>query len=273
MRGEAYCDTDHTLEFGREIKDAGMGFLLDLHYSDTWADPGKQVIPEAWRGAESIEEMADYVKAYTMDVIGTLVEGGARPDVVQIGNEITPGMLIHVPSPSTDCWGNNSVPNAIGGSASRWNDLGTLLKAGIEGVKAVDEDIAIMLHIENTETASGVRNWVANAKAQGVEFDVLGLSCYPSWQGPPEGWRDTFESVADAYPELSFVVAEYGPERRVVNQMMRDLPDGRGLGTFLWEPTQSGVWGASLFTLMNGAYHANADDFAEFDSMKVEFGL
>jgi arabinogalactan endo-1,4-beta-galactosidase len=163
--------------------------------------------------------------------------------------------------------------SALNGSTGRWDDLATLLIAGIEGVKEVDEDIQIMLHLENTETKAGVIDWIDNARARGVEFDVLGLSCYPAWQGPPEGWRDTFQTVANTFPELSFVVAEYNPEARQVNQMMLDLPDGRGLGTFLWEPTQSGTWGASLFTLMNGAYHANADDFAEFDALRVDLGL
>jgi len=273
MKGEAYCDRDHTLEFGQQIKAAGMGFLLDFHYSDTWADPGKQIIPEPWRNAASIDELAALLKAYTQDVVSTLVEGGARPDMVQIGNEITPGMLIHVPSGSTDCWGNNSVQNGITGSTARWDDLATLLNAGIEGVKAVDEDIKIVLHIENTESKSGVINWVNNAQSRGVEFDVLALSCYPEWQGTSATWRDTFQTLATTFPELSFAIAEYNPERREANQIMRDLPDGRGLGTFIWEPTQSGVWGPSLFTFVNGAYHANSADFAEFDAMKVDFGL
>src|SRR5690606_1232072 len=84
MKSEAYCDLSQTLEFGRSIKEAGMALMVDFHYSDTWADPGKQVIPEAWRDAQTIEELAERVKSYTKDSILTLVEGGARPDVVQI---------------------------------------------------------------------------------------------------------------------------------------------------------------------------------------------
>jgi arabinogalactan endo-1,4-beta-galactosidase len=273
LKREAYCDRDHTLEFGRAVKDAGMRFLLDFHYSDTWADPGKQIIPEAWRSATSIEELAELLKTYTSDVVSTLVAGGARPDMVQIGNEITPGMLMHVPTASTDCWGNNSALNALNGSTSHWNDLARLLRAGIEGVKDVDDDIQIMLHLENTESKSGVIDWIENAQARGVQFDVLGLSCYPTWQGQPEIWRDTFETVAEAFPDLSFVIAEYNPEPQAANRIMRDLPDARGRGTFLWEPTLSGVWGPAMFTLQNGVYHANPEDFGEFDALKVELGL
>jgi arabinogalactan endo-1,4-beta-galactosidase len=102
---------------------------------------------------------------------------------------------------------------------------------------------------------------------------VLGLSCYTEYQGPPSVWRDTFEALAAEFPELSFVVAEYNPERTQANQIMRDLPDGRGLGTFFWEPTQSGAWGESLFTNMGGTLRANSDDFAEFDAIRDELGL
>jgi arabinogalactan endo-1,4-beta-galactosidase len=273
LKREAYCDRDHTLEFGREVKEAGMRFLLDFHYSDTWADPGKQIIPEAWRSATSIEELAELLRAYTSDVVSTLVAGGARPDMVQIGNEITPGMLMHVPTANTDCWGNDSALAALNGSTSRWNELATLLRAGIEGVRGVDEDIQIMLHLENTESKGSVIDWIENAQARGVEFDVLGLSCYPTWQGQPEIWRDTFETVAETFPELSFVIAEYNPEPQAANRIMRDLPDGRGRGTFLWEPTLTGVWGPAMFTLQNGAYHANPEDFGEFDALKIELGL
>ncbi|WP_437668830.1 glycosyl hydrolase 53 family protein [Sorangium sp. So ce131] len=278
VKEEAYCDKDHTIEFGKQIKAAGMGFLLDFHYSDTWADPGKQIIPEAWRNARSIAEMTSLLKDYTKDVVAALVAAGARPDMVQIGNEITPGMLIHVPSSSTDCWGSNSVvnPEGLTGRATNqnWDNLAALLKAGIAGVKEVDDTIKIMLHVENTDDVDGVTWWVNSAKTRGVAFDVLGLSCYTAFQGRPEVWQNTFNTLADTFPDLSFAIAEYNPERTKANQIMHDLPDGRGLGTFIWEPAQSGSWGSSLFTSQQGGtYRANSDDFAEFDAIKASFGL
>lgn len=275
-KAESYCDTAHTVEFGQQIKSAGMGFLLDLHYSDNWADPGKQIIPEAWRDAATIDDLASEVRSYTADVIDALVTAGARPDMVQIGNEITPGMLIHVPdaNPEPDMWGNiNRVQNAVNGSIENWANLATLLKAGIEGVKSVDPGIGIMLHVENSDDPEGAVWWVGKAREHGVEFDVLGLSCYTAWHGQPSTWQTTFTTLAASFPELSFVVAEYNPERTQVNQMMRDLPDNRGRGTFFWEPTQSGVWGAALFTGSNGALHAKTEDFAEFDAIRQNFGL
>lgn len=273
-KAEAYTDLEHTVAFAREVKAAGMGLLVDFHYSDTWADPGKQVIPEQWRGAQSVEELAGLVQAYTTDAVTALVAAGARPDMVQVGNEITPGMLIHVPTASSDCYGNNAQPNAgVNGSAANWDNLAALLRAGIGGVRAVDPTIEIMLHIENTASLAGVTSWVRDAEQRGVEFDVLGLSAYEAFQGPSTAWRATLQGLASSFPELSFAIAEYNPERRLLNDIMRELPDGRGLGTFFWEPTQSGPWGAALFDWDGNTATARSDDFAEYDQMRVDFGL
>lgn len=272
-KAKSYCDLAHTLEFAKQIKAARMGFLLNFHYSDNWADPGKQIIPEAWRDAQSIEELAAFLKDYTKEAIETLVEGGARPDVVQIGNEITPGMLIHVPTSQTDCWGNDSARNALGGSTSNWGHLATLLRAGIEGVKEVDPTIQIMLHLENTESPAGVTEWVENAQDLDVRFDILGLSCYPAYQGEPAGWKATFTELAERFPQLSFVVAEFGPEARSVIEMLSELPDNRGVGAFHWEPTQSGTWGGAMFLPTGDVYFAQEEPFSTYDALVREFDL
>ena len=269
-----YNGRDHTIEFAREVKAAGMGLLLDFHYSDTWADPGKQVIPEAWRGATSVAELAQRVEEYTLDVLGAMVAAGVRPDMVQVGNEITPGMLIHVPTENSDCYGNNSVINpVVNGSAQSWDNLATLLRAGIAAVRQVDPGMLVMLHVENLESAAGVANWVSNAQERGVSFDVLGLSAYEEFQGPASAWRGTLQALAVQFPQLSFAIAEYNPQRRLLNELMRELPEGRGLGTFFWEPTQSGAWGNALFDWQGNRATARADDFAEYDRLRVDLGL
>ncbi|HEU4580766.1 MAG TPA: glycosyl hydrolase 53 family protein [Polyangiaceae bacterium] len=274
QKAEAYDDKAHTVAFAQQVKAAGMGLLLDFHYSDTWADPGKQVIPEAWRGLTSIDALAEQVRAYTVDVVAALVAAGARPDMVQVGNEITPGLLIHVPTANTDCYGNNSVVNqAVNGSQNNWDNLAALLRAGISGVRSVDPSIQVMLHIENTESVAGVSSWVRNAQQRGVAFDVLGLSAYEAFQGPSSAWRATLGQLAENFPALSFAIAEYNPQRRLLNDIMRELPDGRGRGTFFWEPTQSGTWGAALFSRQGDRFTANAADFAEFDQIRRDYGL
>jgi arabinogalactan endo-1,4-beta-galactosidase len=273
-KAEAYADQEHTIAFARQIKAAGMGFLLDLHYSDTWADPQKQVIPEAWRDLDTLDALAEQVRAHTVEVVTALLAADARPDMVQVGNEITPGLLIHVPTADTDCFGNNSiVAPGVNGSQDDWDSLATLLRAGIDGVRRVDPAIQVMLHIENTESASGVSAWVRNAQQRGVNFDVLGLSAYESYQGPSTAWRGTLVELALNFPDLAFAIAEYNPQRRLLNDIMRELPDGRGLGSFFWEPTQSGAWGTSMFTRQGNRFSANPDDFAEYDQMKADYGL
>lgn len=273
IKAEDYCDTAHTVAFAKQVKAAGMGLLLDLHYSDNWADPGNQIIPEDWRGATSITQLAEFVRSYTEDVVGQLVTAGARPDIVQVGNETTPGMLVHVPNANTDCWGNNVSTASVNGSTSNWSNLGTLLKAGIDGIKAVDSSIKTMVHIENTKSSSGVVSWVKSARNQGVAMDIVGLSCYEAYQGEPSVWKAAFDALASNFADLSFVIAEYNPQRTQANQIMYDMPNGRGLGTFFWEPTQSGEWGSSMFTWSGNTARANTADFQEFDTIARSVGL
>ncbi len=271
---EAFGDKAHVIAYGKQVKDAGMGFLLDFHYSDNWADPGNQIIPDPWRDAADIDALATLVKDYTKDVISSAIAAGARPDMVQIGNEITPGMLVHLPGPNTDCWGNNVVSAPFGGSSSdsNWDRLAQLLGAGIAGVREVDPAIEIVLHIENHGAADW---WVGEAVRRNVDFDILGLSCYVAFQGQPSVWQATFEQLASdsAYDHLDFIIAEYNPERTQANLVMKNLPDGRGRGTFFWEPTGSGEWGEAMFTWSGGVAVANAADFAEYDALLPQLGL
>lgn len=276
VKAETYNDAEHTAAFGAKVKAAGMQLLVDFHYSDTWADPGKQIIPEAWRSAETIEELSDHVRSYTSSVVSQLIAAGARPDMVQIGNETTPGMLIHVPSAQTDCWGNNStVRSGATGQANNqnWPNLARLLNAGIEAVRAIDPTIEIVLHIENTDEVEGVRWWVENALSHDVEFDILGLSAYTAFQGQPSVWRNTLNTLAGEFPGLDFMIVEYNPERTEANLVVHELPDGRGRGTFFWEPTQSGSWGESMFTQSGNTFTARAADFAEYDALRQQLAL
>lgn len=276
LKSEPYNDAAHTAEFGAAVKAAGMQLLVDFHYSDTWADPGKQIIPEAWRDATSIDDLASRVSQYTTSVLEELVAAGAKPDMVQVGNETTPGMLIHVPGNDTDCWGNDSTVNsALNGQASNgnWDNLAKLFKAGADAVHAVDPNIKVVLHIENTDDLNGVRWWVDSAVSRDIDFDVLGLSAYTAFQGQPSVWEDTLQTMAEEFPELEFIIAEYNPERTRANQIVYDLPNERGLGTFFWEPTQSGSWGESMFTQTGNTYTARTQDFAEYDALRAELGL
>ena len=112
-----------------------MGFLLDFHYSDYWADPGKQIKPAAWVN-DDLAAAVTHLHDYTFMAIQALVAAGARPDMVQIGNEITPGILLSPGTPSRTA------------DSSGWPALAQLLNAGIQAVHEVDPTIKIMLHID-----------------------------------------------------------------------------------------------------------------------------
>jgi len=261
-RSGGFGDLAHTITFGKRVKAAGMGFLVD------WADPGKQCVPVAWQSFTTIAQMATAVHDYTKDAITQLVAQGARPDMVQVGNEITPGMLIHRCDSGGQPMGNNPVT----GSLSNWTNLGMLLKAGVAGVKEVDTGILIMLHIDRGNNLATSRSFITNAMSQGVAFDVFGESCYTAYQGMPSAWMSTFTSLATEFPNLKFVIAEYGPEQRAANDIMFNMAGGRGLGTFNWEPTRSGAWntGHVLFSASGNRYTATAD-LSLYDAMKTAY--
>ena len=216
---EGFCDLAHTKAMALRIKAAGMRFTLDFHYSDNWADPGKQYKPHAWANA-TFGQLTDSVRAFTAYVISELRKQGTTPHMVQVGNEITAGMI----------WPD--------GRSSNWANLAALLKAGIAGVKGVDSTIKIILHIDKGGDNAATRSWVDKAAANGVVFDILGESCYTKWQGQPSGWESNFADLVKRYPKLSFIIAEYSWEKRAANDVMVGLPDRRGLGTFIWEPLQ-----------------------------------
>ena len=264
-----YDDITHTVAFGKQIKDAGMALLVDFHYSDNWADPGKQCVPIAWQSYTTIDQLATAVHDYTKDAITKLVAGGARPDMVQIGNETTPGMLIH----RCDSGGHPTGENPITGKISNWTSLGSLFKAGVQGVKDVDGTILIALHIDRGDDLAGSKSYITSAQDQGVHFDAFGESCYTAYQGPPSGWKNTFQGLATQFPSLKLYVAEYGPDQRTANDAVFDLANNQGIGSFNWEPTTQGDWNATGHDLLrrSGSTYTAQPDLALYDQMKIDY--
>ena len=281
---EAYADKDHIIAYAKKIKAAGMAFLLDIHYSDNWADPGKQIIPSRWRNVKSSDAMADSVYNYTYDLINSLKQVNATPEMVQIGNETTPGILIHVPNSKTDCWGNGvdkastAINGDMGTSAGKAN-AGKYFKAGIRAVKAVSQNIKTVLHIESIRKTNTVDWWMNEIfKNQKVPADVMGFSAYTAYgDDKSDKWNSLFRNLISTYPNLEFIVAEYnggesdntysydGSRKKAVD-MVRGLD--RWIGAFFWEPTLSGAWGPALFDWDGPNMKANKKAFDEY---KVEF--
>jgi arabinogalactan endo-1,4-beta-galactosidase len=248
---QGYCDLAHTIRFGAGVKMAGMGLLLDLHYSDTWADPGHQAKPAAWANL-GLADLVVAVHGYTKDAVAQLKAAGARPDIVQIGNEIPSGLL----------WEDGRA------NGQAFANLGMLLNAGIRAVREVDPNIKIMLHLDRCHDLAVNTWWLDGVRGQGVSFDILGESCYdlPNYQQPASSWAATLSSLATRYPNLTFVAAEYSPAKQQVNDLMFNLPGKRGLGTFIWEPTN---WGERMFDASGNALPAY---MAIFDNIAATYG-
>jgi arabinogalactan endo-1,4-beta-galactosidase len=216
-RSEAFCDLDHVKVLARRAKAADMKTLLDIHYGDTWTSPGKQAKPAAWRDLE-FPALAKAVHDFTYQSVRDLKQNGTTPDMVQIGNEISDGMLF---------------PD---GSRGHIDQFAELVKAGIAGVHEVDPKIKIMLHHHLGRSNERMRDWIDQFLARGVEFDVIGMSCYAQAQ---EGdWKRNFDDLATRYPKLGLIAVEYSARKRYVNDLIFNAPDKKGLGTFIWEPTR-----------------------------------
>lgn len=213
---EGYCGLPQTIAMAKRIKQAKMKWLLDFHYSDNWADPQKQFKPEKWKDL-SFPQLTQTVQDYTHHVISELASQGVLPDMVQVGNEINHGML----------WPD--------GSYSHPDNLATLIKAGIAGVKEVAPDVKIMLHIALGGQQEESTQWLDAMMARGVTFDVIGESYYPQWHGTIADLQQNLAYLATHY-EQEVIVAEYTQHKMEVNDIAFNLPDGNMKGTFIWEP-------------------------------------
>ena len=277
---EAYADKDHIVAYAQKIKAAGMAFLLDIHYSDNWADPGKQIIPNRWRKVNSSDALADSVYAYTLDLMNALKKVNSLPAMVQVGNETTPGILIHVPNSKTDCWGNgvdkaSTSINGDMGTASGKANAAKYFKAGIKAVKEVSPSTKAVLHIERIRQSNTVTWWMQEIfDNQKVPADVMGFSAYTAYgDKSPDDWKSLFQTVTSKYSKLEFIVAEYNGgdsdnhynydgSRKRTNEMIKGMD--RWIGTFFWEPTLGGAWGPALFDWKGSDLYANSKAFEEF---------
>lgn len=231
----------------RRAQDAGMGTLLDFHYSDNWADPARQEIPHAWRDIVSMDELADAVYQYTFDTLIDLQADGLTPDFVQVGNETNAGMLSD-------------------GRGLNWGRQAKLFNAGIRGVRdfaeATDTNPQIILHIAQPENTGW---WFSEAELAGItDFDVIGLSYYPQWSvfsisdmgahvsylrqrfdkevmvvETGYGWtREIMLESADNVLNQGLRGYPFSPEgqRRFMVDLTQSLISNGGLGVVYWEP-------------------------------------
>lgn len=248
-----YCNKEHTIEMAQRIKQAGLKFLLDFHYSDTWADPSYQSKPEAWKDL-NFSELKQAVYDYTADILNSLNTVGAYPDMVQVGNEISGGML----------WEDGYIDNL--------DNLAELLNSGISAVRdttPINQKTKIMIHLAEGGDKERFEYFFDNMIARGVtDFDVIGMSYYPYWHGTPQDLKSNMNNIVKRY-QKEVVVAEtsypqtyedadsqtnligkeetdvVGLEANVENQKLMletvfntvaNVDNDKGLGVFYWEP-------------------------------------
>jgi arabinogalactan endo-1,4-beta-galactosidase len=214
-----YSDEASALALAKRAKRLGMKILLDLHYSDFWADPQHEDTPAAWVG-QDLPTLANTVRTYTRKVLADFARQGTPVDMFQVGNEVRNGFL----------WPVGELYPASGGE--RWAEFSTLLKAGIAGAREGSprwHQPRIMIHIDKGGDNGASRYFFDHILAQGVQFDIIGQSYYAMWHG----------SLADLQNNSNDLATRYHKDLVIVEtQYPWTLENGDQLSDFVWTPSQ-----------------------------------
>ena len=190
--GESYGagenDLKTSLEIAKRVTTAGFGVLLNFHYSDFWADPGKQIKPKAWADY-GVKELEQAVYDYTLESMRTFLDAGVNITMVQVGNELSNGLL----------WPEGKVPN--------YDNIATFVNAGIRAVRKADATIPVMIHLDNGGNNALYCEWFDNFTKRGEDFEIIGLSYYPFWHGSLQMLNDNMNDIAERYGK-DLVIAE-----------------------------------------------------------------
>ncbi|MBO3749106.1 arabinogalactan endo-1,4-beta-galactosidase [Streptosporangiaceae bacterium NEAU-GS5] len=250
---DGFNDKAHVLAMASRAKALGMKILIDFHYSDSWADPGKQNKPAAW-ASMSFTQLRTAVYNHTFDVLNALKAQGTTADMVQIGNELNDGML----------WED-------GRASTHFSQLAQLLNQGYAAAKAVSSTTLVALHLANGATNSLYRWFFDLCVSNGVNYDVIGASYYPYWHGTLAAMQANLADVRSRYgkpvylaetaypfttgnddgegnlvtaatPYAGYPATEDG-QFRLFRDVMSVVQAVGGLGVYYWEPTWTAVTG------------------------------
>lgn len=268
--GAGHCNLETVLSLAKRGKAAGMEWLLCLHYSDFWTDPGKQRMPKAWCGFDETA-LVQAIDRYTREVLKACIDADVPPYMVQVGNELTKGML----------WPVGETPH--------WDALMRFVKTGIAAVRETLPQAYVMVHLDNGGNQSMYREWFDHFYAAGGDCDVIGLSYYPFWHGTMDGLKDNLQMLSKRYDKdlivvetsMGFTLEDYSaheglsaserrgpaakppltdhlawdmtPEGQTVFlrelfTVMRSIPHDHGKGIFWWEPAWIPVHGSQWAT-------------------------
>lgn len=264
-------DIESVLALAKRAKEMNVGWLLDFHYSDCWADPGKQTIPKAWRGKDAAE-LAQAVYEYTKDTLARCRKERIMPQMVAVGNEVSKGLL----------WPYGKVPD--------YENIARFISAGIRAVRETDPEIPVMIHLDNGGNNDLYRSWFDEyMKNGGEDFEYIGLSYYPFWHGTMQRLADNMNDIAKRYHKklilaevsMGFTTEDYKDYEKLPDDLrkgmaatkelaeniefpmtkegqaefmervltiIRDVPDGLGAGFFYWEPAWVPVPGSGWAT-------------------------
>lgn len=267
----------------KRVKASGAAFLLDFHYSDTWADPGHQSKPAAWSNLHG-EALEQKVYDYTTEVLATLKADGTLPDMVQVGNEITPGLL----------WPDGKLvfdADSPEQAQESWAAMARLVKAGVRAVREAetpDHPIRVMIHIDGGDREDRVAWWFDRFERHDVDYDLIGLSFYPTMarEGGFEHLKENLRVAAERFGKDVMLVETAYPNRlagegenwdeawpatpagqaaflRDVVAAVQEVSDGRGRGVVYWYPESFparahgvGVWMGGRFALFDAEGNA-----------------
>lgn len=231
---DGWCNKDDVVAKAKRAASLGMRIMIDFHYSDTWADPGKQNKPAAW-ASMSVDELKTAVAAHTTDVLTALKNVGVTPEWVQVGNETTDGML----------WEEGRASKSMANYAA-------LNNAGYDAAKAIFPNTKVIVHLDNGWKSS-LYTWMFNElKSNGGKWDVIGMSLYPdkdNWQSRTTSCISNIKSLISAYKcevmicEVGMAVSDASTCKEWLTSLMTQAKAISGCeGVFYWEPECYGTW-------------------------------
>lgn len=252
--GSSWSGQADLVNMAKQARAAGMAIMVDFHYSDIFADPGRQTIPSAWSSySGDVSKVASAVSSHTVTVLNALKAAGVIPAWVQVGNETDNGMVW--PAGKID-WENKS------GSA-RYSDYVAVSNAGYDAVKQVFPDTPVIVHISNAASAGDYDGWFFKEfKQAGGKFDIIGLSHYPM-SDSKKSWSEMNSAAISSIKTLSakqsckVMVCEVGVKPsssdagaciKAFMNSVKALGSGVCAGVFYWEPEVDGKWKPDIYS-------------------------
>ena len=262
-----WCNAADVLVKARRASDLGMRIMINFHYSDSWADPGKQFKPAAWAKLD-LNGLKTAVANHTKEVLTLLKNNNITPEWVQVGNETGNGMLWET--------GKASVSMA---------NYAALTNAGYDAVKEIFPSAKVIVHIHNGYD-NGLFRWIFDGlKNNGGKWDVIGMSLYPGWYTIKNDWAAANKACL---ANMNDMVSRYNKEVMIVECGMswdmagacknfltdlitktKSVSNGKGLGVFYWEPQAYGKWNG--YTL--GAFDYSGNPTVALDAFKNSTGI